>query len=79
MSDLSSRNASNSSLWRHCLGEHNGELQSFQMSVTGTYKNDAMLRQISEAVQIENTATGTLMNDKAKWNMTRVPRVTISS
>ena len=79
MSDLSSRNASNSPLWRHCLEEHNGELQSFQMSVTGTYKNDAMLRQISEAVQIENTATGTLMNDRAEWNMTRVPRVTISS
>ena len=49
------------------------------MSVTGTYKNDVMLRQISEAVQIENTATGTLMNDRAEWNMTRVPRVTISS
>ena len=79
MSDLSGRNARNSPLWRHCLEEHDGELQSFQMSVTGTYKNDAMLRQITEAVQIENTATGTLMNDRAEWNMTRVPRVTISS
>ena len=49
------------------------------MSVTGTYKNDAMLRQIAEAVQIENTATDTLMNDRAEWNMTRVPRMTISS
>ena len=48
------------------------------MSVTGTYKNDAMLRQITEAVQIENTATGTLLNDRAEWNMTHVPHVTIS-
>ena len=79
MSDLSGRNARNSPLWKHCLEEHDGEPQSFQMSVTGTYKNDAMLRQITEAVQIENTATGTLMNDRAEWNMTRVPRVTISS
>ena len=49
------------------------------MSVTGTYKNDAMLRQIAEAVQINNTDTGALMNDRAEWNMTRVPRVIISN
>ena len=79
MSDLSGRNARNSPLWRPCVEEHDAELQSFQMSVTGTYKNDAMLRQITEAVQIENTATDTLMNDRAEWNMTRVPRMTISS
>ena len=79
MSDLISRNTNNSPLWRHCLEEHGGELQTFQMSVTGSYRNDAMLRQISEAVQIENTATDTLMNDRAEWNMTRVPRVTISN
>ena len=53
------------------------EIQAFQMSITGSFRNDAMLRQITEAVQIENTPTGTLMNDRAEWNMTRVPRVTI--
>ena len=37
-----------------------------------------MLCQITEAVQIENTPADTLMNDRAEWNMTRVPRVTIS-
>ena len=79
MSDLVGRNVSNSPLWKHCLEEHDGELQTFQMSITGSYRNDAMLRQITEAVQIENTATGTLMNDRAEWNMTRVPRVTIST
>ena len=78
MSDLVGRNVGNPPLWRHCLEEHNGELQIFQMSITGSYRNDAMLRQITEAVQIENTPTGTLMNDRAEWNMTRVPRVTIS-
>ena len=46
---------------------------------TGTYKDDAMLRQIAEAVQIENTATDTLMNDRAEWNLTRIPRSTIST
>ena len=79
MSDLNSRNVNNSPLWRHCLEEHNGEMQSFEMAITGTFKNDAMLRQISEAVQINNTDVNLLMNDRAEWNMTRVPRVSISA
>ena len=79
MSDLVGRDTNNSPLWRHCVEEHGGELQTFQMSITGSYRNDAMLRQITEAVQIENTPTSTLMNDRAEWNMTRVPRVTISA
>ena len=47
------------------------------MKVTGTFKNDAMLRQITEAVQIESTNPDSLMNTRAEWNMTRVPRATI--
>ena len=47
------------------------------MKVTGTFKNDAMLRQISEAVQIENTNPVKLMNTRAEWNMTRVPRAIV--
>ena len=78
LSDLAGRNTTNSPLWRHCVEEHGGELQTFQMSITWSYRNDAMLREITEIVQIENTPTGTLMNDRAEWNMTRVPRVTIS-
>ena len=79
MLDLVGRDTNNSPLWRHCVEEHDRELQTFQMSVTGSYRNVAMLRQITEAVQIENTPTDTLMNDRAEWNMTRVPRVTISA
>ena len=47
------------------------------MKVTGTFKNDAMLRQISEAVQIENSDQNRLMNTRAEWNMTRVPRAMV--
>ena len=64
---------------RHCLEEHNGEEQRFQMSVSGSYRDDAMLRQIAEAVQIENSDTGSLMNDRAEWNMTPVPQSTITT
>ena len=49
------------------------------MSVTGSYRNDAMLRQISEAVQIENSAADTIMNDRAEWNMTSLPRTVITT
>ena len=48
------------------------------MSVTGTFKDDAMLRQITEAVQIENVNPERLMNTRAEWNKTRVPRVTVA-
>ncbi len=45
--DLNSRNATNSPLWRHCRDLHGGTMQEFQMKVTGTFKNDAMLRPTS--------------------------------
>jgi hypothetical protein len=75
--NLANRDADQSPLWRHCLAEHGGELQDFEMCVTGTFRNDAMLRQITEAVQIERTDTDTLMNDRAEWNMTPLPRTVI--
>ena len=77
--NLASRKVDQSPLWRHCVEQHRGEMQSFQMSVTGSYRNDAMLRQISEAVQINNTDVDLIMNDRAEWNMTRLPRTVIST
>ena len=68
-----------SGLWKHCERDHAGEIQTFSMKVTGTFKDDAMLRQITEAVQIENADTNTLINTRAEWNMTRVPRMNIQT
>ena len=79
MSRLAARDLNNSPLWRHCLEQHGGETQTFLMSVTGTYRNDTMLRQITEAVQINNTNPGERMNDRSEWNMTRVPRTVITT
>ena len=76
-SDLNARNVTNSPLWRHCRNIHDGVMQDFRMTVTGTFRNDAMLRQITEAVQIENVGAGELMNTRSEWNMTRVPRASI--
>ena len=79
LGNLTARNADQSPLWRHCVDEHRGEVQTFEMSITGVYRNDAMIRQITEAVQIENTDTNILMNDRAEWNMTPLPRTVIST
>ena len=79
MGRLAARDLSNSPLWRHCLEQHGGEEQTFLMSVTGTFRNDAMLRQITEAVQINNMEVSTRMNDRAEWNMTRIPRTIITT
>ena len=76
---LNARDLKNSPLWKHCVEIHNGEIQRFSMSITGTYRNDAMMRQISEAVQINNVNPDDLMNTRAEWNMTRVPRASITA
>ena len=76
--NLRARNVTNSPLWRHCRDIHGGEMQEFKMRVTGTFRNDAMLRQITEAVQIDNVEPNRLMNNRTEWNITRVPRALIS-
>ena len=76
---LAARDLSNSPLWRHCLEQHEGETQTFLMSVTGAYRNDTMLRQITEAVQINSMDPNRRMNDRSEWNMTRVPRTVITT
>ena len=69
----------NSPLWRHCLEVHNGEVQQFSMSVTQTHRNDCMMRQITEAVQINNLDPNRLMNTRGEMRMTRIPRASITS
>ena len=66
MSRLRARDLNGSPLWRHCLEQHEGEEQVFSMSVTGTYRNDAMPRQITEAVQINDMEERDRMNDRAE-------------
>ena len=76
-SDLNAHNEK-SALWKHCRDIHNRQIQEFQMKITGTFRNDPMLRQITEAVQIEREDPRKLMNTRAEWNMTRVPRAMIT-
>ena len=78
ITDLAAHNESNSPLWRHCKEVRGGEMQRFRMSITGNFRNDPMLRQISEAIQIESTPPELLMNTRSEWNMTRVPRAIVN-
>lgn len=66
-------------LWKHCVEQHGGEMQKFKMDITGSYENDAMLRQIVEGVRIENTKTERLMNERSEWNVARLPKAKITT
>ena len=58
---------------RLCKEKHNSEMQKFEMNVTDSYSNDAMLRQISQGFRIDQVPEGLLMNSKNEWNYFRVP------
>ena len=67
-----------SALWKRCKEKHSSEMQRFEMNVTGSYPNDAMLRQIAESVRIDQVPEGSLMNSKNGWNYFRVPRAVVA-
>jgi len=65
-------------LWKHCNEKHNSEMQKFEMNVTGSYSKDAILRQISEGVRIDQVPEGSLMNSKKEWNYFHVPGAVVA-
>ena len=48
------------------------------MNVTGMFQNDAMLRQITESVRINQTEEGHLINTKEELMYFRIPRAVIT-
>ena len=50
-------------------------MPKFEINLTGSYSNDAMLRQISEGVRIDQVPEGPLMNSK---NYFCVPRAVVA-
>ena len=67
-----------SALWKNCREKHSSEIQQFQMNVTGVYFNDAMLRQISEGIKINNVDEDSLINSKNEWNYFQIPRAVVT-
>ena len=64
-------------LWRHAQEEHASQVPTFKMNVTGVHGNDAMLRQITEAVKIKNAEN--IINAKGEWNEPLLPHVKTGS
>ena len=66
-------------LWKHCREKHEGRADGikFRMDIVGVYRNDAMKRQITEAVRIRATPESHLMNDKYEYNYIRLPTASV--
>ena len=62
-------------LWQHCLEKHGSTMQEFQINKRGAYGSDSMMRQIAEAVMIENEKPS--MNRKEEWNYVHLPRTQV--
>ena len=61
-----------SPLWRHTSEMHSDidPPPTYTMRVTGTFKNDPTLRQITEGTKIHNTPEHRLMNSRSEWRHT---------
>ena len=47
------------------------------MNVTGMFRSDAMLRQISESIQINKVQQDQLISTKNEWSYFRIPRAVV--
>ena len=48
------------------------------LQATGVYFNDAMLRQISEGIKINNVDEDSLINSKNEWNYFQISRAVVT-
>ena len=49
------------------------------MNVTGVYRHETMLRQITEAVRIRNTPGNSLLNTRTEWNLQALPHLNLTN
>ena len=65
-------------MWRHSCDKHGGDVLGFTMNVTGMFQNDAMLRQITESVRINQVNEGQLINTNGEWSYFWIPRAVVT-
>lgn len=65
-----------SSLVKHAIINHQGEIPDFQMRVERQHQTP-FSRQISEAVAIDTCKADIILNSKAEYNGEKVPRVVL--
>ena len=66
-----------SAMLRHATSSHQTP-PNFKMNITGVFRDDTMLQQITEAVDIRNTPSDELLNTKKEWNYVSIPLATIT-
>ena len=64
---------SSSVMWKHCQKKHGGVEQQFNMRVVDCSRRDPMMRQILEAIHINELPEDKRMNDKKEWNIGKLP------
>ena len=65
-------------MWRHSCEKQDGNIPDFTMNVTGMFQSDAMLRQISESIQIKKGQQDKLINMTSEWSYFRIPRAVVT-
>ena len=65
-------------MWRHCCDRHARNEVNFVMNVTAVFRDDAMLRQITESVLINKVEEVKLINSKSEWHYVRIPRAVVT-
>ena len=66
-----------SSLRNHCERKHQNIVQKFKSSVTKTFKDDPLKRQITEAIKIKAVPLERSINSKLEWNIARIPQIVV--
>ena len=51
-------------MYRHAKQKHQGQVPQFTMNLTGIFRNDALLRQITESVLINKVKISNRINNK---------------
>ena len=65
-------NTIHSVFWKHSEEFHDGDIQPIKLSVLSSHPGDAMLRQITEAINIEERKPD--LNRKDEWGNKNIPR-----
>ena len=68
-----------SHMWKHCVLKHDSEEQSFAISIDKTFRRDPLLRQITEAIAIQDTPEENRMNSRSEWSQQSIPRIIINT
>ena len=72
-----SRRDINSVLYQHCREDHGGRVVPFKMRITGNFGGDALKRQLTESVMIQESPPDEILNRRDEWRHIQLPRVTL--